>query len=295
MTAIEFYELTNKNLQRLANEKKIINLERYYELTDYSSGQLLSFFSENSEKGKIFAQMAFHAQNATLISNIVKFMRNIEFLKETLCNFEPDQFLAKYTSNKKTRDESVSAIVENLRWSEKNIKGLKWDTSKSKPENRDAIAKRYANTLLDCAIFLEKYKGREDFKKDLENHLEKSGYKGLIQFFRENVPNGFSIALSCDFLKEFDRAFDLPKPDIHIKDTLCAYLNLEDGYYHTEKREYECINQFIEIVKEINLNLEHKITVYQLDRMIWLICSESFFLDTTGNSKERYLSEIMQK
>ena len=295
MTAIDFYKITTQNLERLAEERKIKNLERYYELTDYAEGRLLSHFSNNSEKGKIFAQMAFHAQNATLISNIVKFEQKIEFLKTTLCNFEPEKLLAKYPADEQNRKNSILSIVEALRWSSSNLDGLKWDIEKSKPENKDAIMKRYANTLLDCAFFLEKYKGREDFKEDLEKHF-KGDYCSLIKFFRSNVPNGFSIALSCDFLKEFDRKFDLPKPDIHIKDTLCIYKQLEENYYHTEKREYECIGQIIDIVKEINQylvkNNEKQITVYQLDRMIWLICSQNFFLDGTENSKEKYLSEL---
>ena len=298
MTAMDFYKITTQNLERLSKERKIKNLERYYELTDYAEGQLLSHFSNNSEKGKIFAQMAFHAQNATLISNIVKFIQKVDFLKTTLCNFEPEKLLEKYPADKQNLENSISRIVEDLRWSLENPNGLKWNIEKSKPENKDAIMKRYANTLLDCANFLIKYKGRKDFIEDLERHFN-GDYCNLIKFFRKNVPNGFSIALSCDFLKEFDRKFDLPKPDIHIKDTLCIYKQLEENYYHTEKREYECIGQIIDIVKEINQylinNNKKQITVYQLDRMIWLICSQNFFLDSTENSKEKYLSEIKSK
>ena len=106
------------------------------------------------------------------------------------------------------------------------------------------------------------------------------------------------IALACDFLKELDTRFDLPKPDIHIKDALCAYYGKEGNYYRTEKREYECIMEMQNLVCEINNELkkqnEKTITVYQLDRMIWLICSNKFFLDGKGkNSKEFYLSKLV--
>lgn len=71
----------------------------------------------------------------------------------------------------------------------------------------------------------------------------------------------------------------------------------EKNYYRTEKREYECIRHMQELVDEINLALAaekgKKISVYQLDRMIRLICSDNFFLDdTTTNSKENYLKKI---
>ena len=50
------------------------------------------------------------------------------------------------------------------------------------------------------------------------------------------------------------------------------------------------------LVDEINGTLRQKgertITVYQLDRMIWLICSENFFLHNVESGKEVYIKKI---
>ena len=288
LKAIQFYKITKETLEKLALERGIDNLSCYYKLTDYLPEMPIAKYTGMSQ---IFAQLAFHAQNATMISSIVSFERNQYFLDKTLCNFNPQEFLEKY--NKGNRDENVKIIVEDLRF--KNNEGLRWNSSKSKPENKDSIAKRYANTLLDGAIFLNQFKNREDFLNDLLKHYKKNDFKKVINYFRGKVKHGFSIALTCDFLKEFDIAFcDLAKPDIHIKDTLCVLYNYEDNYYSGAKKEFECIENMQSLVKEINANLptaEH-ITVYQLDRMIWLICSGRFFLHNTEDSKTQYLRII---
>lgn len=293
MTSIEFFKTTEHHLEKLAHEKGISDLSRYYELTDYHQG---SFLNSYSGMVKVFAQIAFHAQNATLVSNIVCFERNVEFLSENLCGFNPTLFCEEFKSDE--REESVKKIVEKLRFNQQTGKGLKWNSQKSKSGKKDTIMCRYANTLIDAAEFLKKYQSRTEFLNALLKRYEHNNYKGVIAFFRNNISHGFSIALTCDFLKEFDAAFsDLPKPDIHIKDTLCSFLGHERNYYNTEKKELECIEDMQRIVKEINdaLSQDKKITVYKFDRMIWLICSGNFYLDDIADYKNRYLREIKEE
>ncbi len=284
MTPYDFYRITESFLESLAKEKGIQNIHRYYELTDFSAGSVLNEFSGTAQ---VFAQMAFHAQNATMISNIVRFERNIEFLSRALCSFNPESFLKTYECD--DRNTSVDIIVEALRC------GLKWDSSKSREKNKDSIANRYANTLLDCANFVNEFSDKEAFLNNLISHYQNNDYIRLIKYFRSKVTHGFSVALTCDFLKEFDLVFnDLPKPDVHIKDTLCTLLGHEDRYYEREKKEYECIADMRRITSDINKALPQnkQITVYKLDRMIWLICSGKFFLDNTSDAKSKYLQAI---
>lgn len=293
----EFYEITKETLDCLAQERDITNLERYYGLPEYldsSPFPLKSF----SGKAQIFAQMAFHAQNATMISNIVKFNQEIDFLRDKLCAFDPGAFLKKYppSNDPKDRQKSIDRIVEDLRYDEKTGKGLKWNSKKSKLENKDKIMKRYADSLIYCAEYVDSFKNKQELLDDLKSHYpNKDCYKSLIKYFREKIKVGFSVALACDFLKEFDMAFhDLPKPDIHIKDTLSAFYGNDKRFYSGEKGLYKCIEKMQELTEEINQKLpgDQKITVYQLDRMIWLICSGNFFLDNKEDSKSDYLKKI---
>ena len=296
MTKIKFYEITKRTLEELAEKNGIKDLNKYYELTDFSSGSLLGNYSEkNSGKDQVFAQLAFHAQNAMIISNIVNFKKKLPFLDKTLCAFNPEKFLKEYGAG--PDEDAVLKIVEALRYNEKTKEGLKWNLSKSKPENKDKMVKRYAYTLLDCARFLKKFNSKEEFLDNLEENYKDKNVKKLICYFRKQIKHGFSIALTCDFLKEFSSDFDdLPKPDIHIKDTMGILYNRGNNYYNTNKKIYDCIGEMQSITSGINEKLppSEKITVRKLDRMIWLICSGKFFLDDKNaeGSKKDYLQKL---
>ena len=294
--ALDFYKLTEKKLNDMAIRRGIKDLKRYYSLTDFDRstrlGKLLSNLGDNS-LSQVFAQMAFHAQNATLISNIVSFNSNIELLKAKLCNFDPKSLKKEY--------QNAMDIVEALRYNEdNNVCGLKWNSEKSRFGKRDSLMAGYAQALLDCAEYLCHFKDGNEVYNDLNVY----GYIGntdeektcnLIKYFQEKIPHRFSIALTCDFLKEFRKEFSfLCKPDVHIKDVLCALFGNKKGFYNTMRREYECVLEMQELVKCINaaLSSNERITVYKLDRMIWLICSDKFFLDNTESAKESFLKSI---
>lgn len=287
--AKRFYELTSSTLNNIAESHNVKDINAYYELTDFNTkiklGRCIDKLGRNSIES-VFAQMAFHAQNATLISNIVDFENKIDFLINALCGFDPNKFLTKY--------KNVKSVVEALRYDAvNNPEGLKWNDKKNKTARKDSLITGYAQALTECAKYLSDFRDREAVLNQLKsNYKDETDYKNLIEAFHKQIPHRFSIALTCDFLKEFDEEFSfLCKPDVHIKDTLCVLLNKGEDYYRTSKREYECIGEMQELIELINIGEEKKITVYQLDRMIWLICSEKFFLDGIISAKNEYLNK----
>ncbi len=291
MNEIEFYKITKEMLKNLADKKGIKNLERYYNPSTCSENSII--MKRYSEIPQVFAQIAFHAQNATMISKIVNFESNIDFLDKVFCSFEPKKFLIKYEIEENREEEIVKKLIEKLKYTDDKKEGLKWNSEKNKTDKKDYIIRRFVNTMIDAAFYLKNYKTREQFLKDLkEVYGELKDYKKLINDFRNNhIKHGYSIALTCDFLKEFDETFiDLPKPDVHIKDTLMVFKGIPLS-------DFDCIKEMQNIVKAINEKLPKKeqITVYQLDRMIWLICSNNFFLDDIENSKNEYLKELEKK
>ena len=290
--AKRFFELTSSTLNNIAESHNVKDIKAYYELTDFNTktklGRCIDKLGRNSVES-VFVQMAFHAQNATLISNIVNFEINIDFLKRVLCDFKPEKFLTEY-------EEKVESVVEALRYAANNPEGLKWNDKKNKTARKDSLITGYAQALIECARYLSKCRDREAVLNKLKSsYTDETDYKKLIETFHKKIHHRYSIALTCDFLKEFDEEFSfLCKPDVHIKDTLCVLLNKEENYYRTAKREYECIGEMQELVKLINAGEAKKITVYQLDRMIWLICSEKFFLDDVRSAKSEYLSKVFE-
>lgn len=271
MSPLEFYKITEEKLQQLAVIYEIENLKEYYELTDYNEKMPTSNYKDLSQ---VFAQLAFHGQNGAKIGNTVNFNANIVALDNELCKFNPGKFLEKYNlteinkDNKKDNKKRIEDASETL--SKRLCEALH-----RKAKNQ--LLPRYAKTLLYSAIYVHSFKNKKEIIEDLKKNYLKENYKDakkLIDYFRKQIPAGFRVPLACDFLKEFDKSFDLPKPDTHLINTLNAIgINC--------KKEYEYINEMKNLTENINQSLkdEEKLTVYKFDRMIYLVCSQNFFLD----------------
>lgn len=286
MTPTEFYDITESTLENMAKSYGITDLDKYYSLTDFLAFPQLQHLNEIEQT---YFQISFHGQNATLISNIVDFEKNYTVLKKILCNFNPFEVLKIYYPDGASRESAEKNLLDAF-----TNNGISANLNKSN-KRPNAIMAGYVSMLLDAACYLKSFKSKQEVVDDLKANYK--DIKHLVTYFRNQIKTRFSVALTCDFLKEYSEEFDLPKPDIHIKDALCAYYGKEDNYYRTEKREYECITELQNLVREINIELKKQnrktITTYQLDRMIWLICSNKFFLDgKEKNSKEFYLSKL---
>ena len=269
----EFYEITHTTLEQLASLRGLSSteLETYYRTTD----KHFRFYKTLSGIPQVFAQMAFHVQNAQRMNKFIAFEKNFGIFREITEGFVPEVFLAKF------RNADVLAEVIAKRLGRKN----------------GGFTKRYANALIASAKYLVNFHFRGDLIEDLlQNGGRNEDAEALIGYFRKKVPYGFGIALSCDFLKELDDCFSfLAKPDVHLMDTVCALKGRARKNYEGEKG-ISLVKDMQELVDEINGTLRQKgertITVYQLDRMIWLICSENFFLHDVENGKEIYIKKI---
>jgi len=288
MNELEFYNYLNDNLRKLADLYNINNLDDYFSNTDLLNDKISSL----SGIEQIYAQYILHAQNATIISGIIKFNKNFDFIKSTLKDFSPSQIISFYkiNPNDKNHEKSANLLVKEFR------KGLQWSTEKS--EKPDTIIKRFTNTIIDGAIYFSRFADKQAVLKDLNLHYQKHDFRMLIDYLLDNFKHGFSVALCCDFLKELDSNFDLPKPDVHIMEVIAKYKGYPLDYYKknsNKDRAYECIDDIIDIVNQIRKSecRHRKLTIYKFDRMIWLCCTGNFFLSGSGGSlKENLLNGI---
>lgn len=284
----KFYKLTEKTLKKMARSQGIstTELKKYYSHTD----QYCDFYQDLSGIPRIFAQMLFHVQNATMISNIVKFEKNYTFLKKITKKFVPADFLAAYPGSNRIKN-----LLDDLKYDEVKNEGLVWN-SKNSEKRPDAVITRFAEAMFYCAEYLKDFSDAEEVFADLYLKYTNNDIDGVISYFREEIKSGFSVALTCDFLKEFDTRFEfLPKPDVHIKDVVSALNGRDSRWYSTEIRELLLIKEMQKITEEINKELakrnQQSITVYQLDRMIWLVCSGKFFIHIKVGAKDIYIAE----
>lgn len=289
MNEIQLKNYVEDYLNNIASLNGVKNLDRYFSNTDLSLPEINQL--KNNSIQQVFAQFILHTQNGTMISSIVNFRKNYGFLKTFTCNFDPQAFLICFGySNENDRNKSVNKIVGELRYDElTNPNGLKWKTDKSK--NKDTIIKRFANSLIDGAVYLKKFKSKNDVINDFNNHYQ--SIDELIKYTESNFKNGFSVALCCDFLKELSPVFDIPKPDVHIMDVVAEFKGRNTSYYKKSKsKAIECIKDFISIVDQIKKQ-DPSMTVYKFDRQIWLCCTGNFFLDSKFNIKETFLRKII--
>lgn len=280
MKALDFYFRLTETISRDANFYGIQNIERYYQLTDLRDNLIVSL--GNGSINQAYGQFAAHLQNGTLIDKIVDFWNNFNFLKDVFCQFNPNEVLRTWQGKEKD-------LIERLRYNEiTNPNGLKWSTSKSKKP--DVIITRYVNGMLKAAEYFATKSNKEEVVQDLLLHNQTD--KTLIEYVISKV-SGMSIALVCDFLKEFDRRLDLIKPDTHLMDTMAKYYNTPRKIYDSYKGAFKCIEDFNKLHREINEN-GIAISRYVLDRMIWMCCAEPsrrYFLDKDKKfgAKERFL------
>lgn len=279
----KFYKMTEEYLVKMSNSRGINNLNKYYKPTDrYTKWYKKVKKKKVSEVNLIFAQMAFHGQNSASsgISNVIKFDLNIDKLLDITNNFDVNHII-KYKDNEEVLAKEIRKFTRpTIKDSE--IKKIKVNTEY-----------KYAKTLTSCAEFLNGTNNKKDVLKKLKQLVKPKKPKSIeIAKKLENELYNYGPALVCDFLKEFDKEFaDLGKPDLHVKDTLKKY------YYGSQfKDDYSYIEKLQELTDDINNKLrakgENKITVYQLDRMIYLICSGQFFLNKNFGTKSDYLSKI---
>lgn len=73
------------------------------------------------------------------------------------------------------------------------------------------------------------------------------------------------FVLACDALKELGYE-EYPKPDLHLRDG-CKALELSNGRDITT---FKAIRKLAESCK---------VAPYKIDKMIWLVCSGSFYKD----------------
>lgn len=274
INSVEFYKYLNDNLKKLCSLYNILNINDYFSLTDYQNPRIKSL----SEVNQAFAQYILHAQNATIISSIVDFNKNFEFLKSTFCEFNPRKLLVKYEVLTTKRNIAIKRIIEDLRFNSDSQKGLKWDVKKS--EKPDTIITRFANSVIDGALYFNRFNSKQEIIDDFDSEY-KGNVKALISYTKKQFKHGFSVALCCDFLKELDSRFDLPKPDVHLMDVMAEIKGRIPKYYEaSEEKAYECIEDFLSLVEQIKEDPSNSsLTAYKLDRIIWLCCTGDFFLE----------------
>ena len=130
--------------------------------------------------------------------------------------------------------------------------------------------------------------------------------------FSAHFPHGFKVALTLDFLKEFDPSFDYPKPDTHVKRIMYyLYQTAPTLVTKPENRmnDFITIGLIEELFDKANSSyIAHggtkSLTVYLIDKIIYLLCCDyplylpgepTTTLSITRGHKKSFIDAVIRK
>ena len=176
---------------------------------------------------------------------------NIDPLAKYLFNFDPHEIFKKY--NDYNENNLFDLLKPNLK--------LKSDKYK--------LWFRYCKTIISAAKFLSKYETVTQFYEYIEQLYKNENTKNLLPLELSLEIDGYGIALSCDFLKELGYV-KYGKPDTHVLDIFIAAKYFEKKDKSSLKASYMSLQIFDKIA------IENNTTAYQVDKILWLICTGDF-------------------
>lgn len=134
----------------------------------------------------------------------------------------------------------------------------------------------YSKTIKYSSKFLSQFCSYSDFYKFVDKFYNDDELRPLLPInIKLKIP-GFGFALACDFLKELGYT-KYSKPDTHTKDILMGV-----GYvFNKTKNSLE--TDYLSYIEMQKIAEANNITPYEIDKILWLIGSGSFYLSDDKN------------
>ena len=218
----------------------------------------------------VFEQMIHSAQNYQRMPNVIKFQERREKIKNILFDFDVKKIVETYE-------------IEEL------YKIFRKEFNITSADNKFNSWHKWSKSIIDSAKFLSEFKNVDDFKGFVGQFDYNVHTRMALPLLISEKISGMGFALACDFLKELGY-INYPKPDVHLIDVLHDVgLSEKDPL-----SVFEAIVKMSEYCKEFFKN--ENITPYQIDKIIWLICSGKFYYEkiSVGQHKKE-LIQLLQE
>ena len=268
MTKTDAYELLLELIHGKATSARITERE----LNDY-------FVPEGLLKGQNYLErLASSLQNSGMMHNSIRFNESEErynHIKNVLCDFDAQKVLSKYRDWK----ELYYALTNNG----EEDKGVRKDA-----DDKRTNWGKYAKGLYCGIDFLENNGGQQQIEQLCATPANEAELNKKIKEIKqiEKSIYGLGFALTCDWLKECGCTW-LAKPDIHIK-IVCSAIASEQNAEMTDVDIVKFVFLFAQEVQQKYPN----VTAYQLDKIIWLICTGNFYLQKDKIGRDTILARL---
>ena len=313
--ANDFYVITKSSFEAMVKRHGIKKVSRYFTCTDdllftqlfKDENNLYEDIKKNHEQNLLFLKFCYHIQNTSRgCGAVIRFANNVSTLFKFFCNYNPKAFIdyfKKYANDEeKINDEYRNVIMGSILFN--MLKNPTKDLDEARDEFLNYIKSANSTGAKDNPYYkvtLSSYCKRAysfanylitnniDTIEIFKNNLPNKSLRGLVNYMMKET-NSSSSALICDFLKEVDSDFNkIGKPDYHVKRVLNAFLDIDEDGDFKLKDDLAYSESLIKIVNGVDP--KEKLTVYKLDRMIYIVGSGNFFLDQKDYGQE-YLSKI---
>lgn len=229
---------------------------------------LKKYFTPDTTKSYLY-HLCSSLQNSGMMHNTIQFTgKNFSVIEEVMQEFHVDIASRKYTQ----WGDIYRAFLS---------KGI---LDRGSREKKETNWEKYSKGLYEGLQFL--VNGGETLIKKLSSSkdLTADSIKKVKEISKKI--HGLGFALTCDWLKECGCTW-LAKPDVHINEVIKALLNRKSI------SDEEILTEIYSWAKEIELSgVDPSITAYKLDRTVWLLCTEDFFLDHKSSGRESLIRKI---
>lgn len=229
---------------------------------------------ENLTLQTIFLRLAKSAANRHMLKNVIEFsdkMNRNDRILEAISG-------QKQLATKSFSDEVFKPHLQKLAVVkvDEALCNLRQDPGLIKSE-KTTLWERWLKSVSDAAAFMLQYESGQEFVHHFQSLAPEDRSAGPLLIARNVKWVGF--ALACDALKELGFT-QFIKPDTHLIDVFCA-LNL------AKNKQLSVFDAATSMVQTINSDRpkEKQITAYELDKIIWLCCSGTFYNEKKQVSK----------
>ncbi len=196
----------------------------------------------------VFSRLIGSIQNRSMMPNVIKYWDyKDDVFDKVLKHHEPTAVLKAYH----TAEELYKAILEN------------WKDKKPLEKELKGLWKQWCEGVLSAAKFLAQFKNTCELRQAFDCIYNNRWTRPALPALLAMEISGIQFTLACDFLKEC--GYDYPKPDVHVTDVFEHIIGTRDTY-----SVFKAVIQYA---------AELQMSAYQLDKMIWLVCSGNFYLD----------------
>lgn len=235
------------------------------QLEDY-----LCIKSKNYSLNDAYIQLLDALQDYHSMRNIIQFNNRKEQFSEILFDFDFRKISTEY--NKETLFEKFkNTFVVNNADSSKNS----W--------------KRYAKAVVSSACFMNTFENIKVFKSFIRTFQYNDYSQEALPLLLEKEIFGMGFATACLWLKELGYT-EYAKPDRHMLDLFSA-LGLCDKT--SDNVDISCFKAIRRLAEECN------VTPYELDKVLWLICSGDYYKQgkkiNDKSLKEKFINDFKDK